>query len=291
MARALAREVLQGVQRAATEERQSIWSATSDVIDVYTTSQALDAASEVNFDPDQFVDSCDTVYIAAVAEQQASVAPLVVALIEAVRDAQCRRHRAAVVAGDDSGLPVSLVLDEIANVAPIHSLPALVSEAGGQGLHVVAALQDLSQVRSRWGSEIAGGFLSLFQHVVVLGGIRDTRTLEALSVICGEWDRPQTSTSASSSRKAWAIWSREHTESTFHSHTRQRRLVPGEIYALPPGQALYLSGAGWRLLRLAPHYAHPRWAATLAAAPEQIKVWPEPPSPPGRQVPELVPIV
>jgi type IV secretion system protein VirD4 len=277
----LAREVLQGVQRAATEERQSIWSATADVIDVYTTSPALDAASHPNFDPDQFVNSCDTVYIAAAAEQQASVAPLVVALIEAVRDAQYRRHRAAAVAGDHPGTPVSLVLDEVANVAPIHSLPALVSEAGGQGLHVVAALQDLSQVRSRWGAEIAEGFLSLFQHVLALGGIRDTRTLEALSVICGEWDRPHTSTATSSSRKAWTIWPWERTRSTSttHSHIRQRRLVPGQIYALPPGRALYLSGSGWRTIRLAPHYTHPRWQAALAAAPTQIKTWPAPPLP------------
>ncbi|MGH8930263.1 MAG: type IV secretory system conjugative DNA transfer family protein [Egibacteraceae bacterium] len=280
---ALAHEVLKGVQRAATEERQSIWSATADVIDVYTTSEALEAASRSNFDPAVFVRSTDTVYVAAAAEQQASVAPLVVALIEAIRDAQYRRHRAAVIAGDDPGPPVSLVLDEVANVAPIASLPALVSEAGGQGLHVVAALQDLSQVRGRWGPEIAEGFLSLFQHVLVLGGIRDTRTLEALSVICGEWDRPELAVSRSISRtRKPGQWRRERTRSwsAQSSFTRQRRLDPGEIYALQPGRGLYLSGSGWRMVRLAPYYAHPRWQAALAAAPQEIITWPTPPPPP-----------
>lgn len=273
----LAREVLEGVERAATEERQSIWSATSDVIDVYTTAEALQAASRSNFDPAEFVRSCDTVYIAAAAEQQASVAPLVVALIEAVRDAQYRRHRAAVIAGEHPGRPVSLVLDEVANVAPIASLPALVSEAGGQSLHVVAALQDLSQVRGRWGSEVADGFLSLFQHVLVLGGIRDTRTLEALSLICGEWDRPQMSRSRSISRaRKPGQWRRERSKSwsTSSSFTRQRRLGPGEIYGLEQGQALYLSGSGWRFVRIAAHSAHPRWRAALASAPAEIVVWP-----------------
>jgi type IV secretion system protein VirD4 len=40
-------------------------------------------------------------------------------------------------------------LDEVANIAPIHDLPALVSQAGGQGLQVMVGLQDLSQARER----------------------------------------------------------------------------------------------------------------------------------------------
>jgi type IV secretion system protein VirD4 len=42
-------------------------------------------------------------------------------------------------------------LDEVANIAPIHDLPALVSQAGGQRPQVMVGLQDLSQARSRWG--------------------------------------------------------------------------------------------------------------------------------------------
>ncbi|MGH8905265.1 MAG: type IV secretory system conjugative DNA transfer family protein [Egibacteraceae bacterium] len=253
----LASQVLEGVDRAADQERQSIWSATADVIDVYTTAEALEAATCSNFDPASFVYSADTVYIAAAAEQQNACAPLVVALIEAVRDAQYRRHRAATIAGQACWPPVSLILDEVANVAPIASLPALVSEAGGQGLHVLAAIQDLSQVRGRWGADVADGFLSLFGHVLVLGGIRDTRTLEALSVMCGEWTNHD--------QTIWRPW-----------------ISPGAIYGLASNQALYLWGASWSLIGLAPHFAHPRWRAALAAAPERLCVWdPLPASPPS----------
>jgi Type IV secretory system Conjugative DNA transfer len=247
----LASQVLQGVDRVADQERQSIWSATADVIDVYTTAEALEAATGSNFDPSAFVRSTDTVYIAAAAEHQNSCAPLVVALIEAVRDAQYRRHRAETIAGRPHGAPVSLILDEVANVAPIASLPALVSEAGGQGLHVLAAVQDLSQVRGRWGTEIADGFLSLFGHVLVLGGIRDTRTLEAFSVMCGEW------------------FNREET-------VRHRWLTPGDVYGLGDGQGLYFWGASWGQISLAPHFAHQRWRAALAAAPQRVLVWDSP---------------
>ena len=78
--------------------------------------------------------------------------------------------------------PVVLALDEVANIAPIPDLPAMVSEGGGQGLLTLACLQDLSQARGRWGSA-AEGFLSLFGTTVVLPGIGDVRTLEALSAL------------------------------------------------------------------------------------------------------------
>ena len=71
--------------------------------------------------------------------------------------------------------PVMLwALDEVANIAPIHDLPALISQAGGQRLQVMVGLQDLSQARSRWGADAAEGFMSLFQTKAVLSGIGDS---------------------------------------------------------------------------------------------------------------------
>jgi len=64
----------------------------------------------------------------------------------------------------------------------------MLSEAGGQGFQVVCVFQDISQVRRLWTAE-ADGFLSLFGAKVVLRGIADERTLEQLSLLCGEYDR------------------------------------------------------------------------------------------------------
>jgi len=77
----------------------------------------------------------------------------VVAFLETVRRATYARGTA--------WPPVLFVLDEVANIAPLPNLPALVSEGGGQGLVTLACLQDLSQARARWG-EAAEGFLTLF---------------------------------------------------------------------------------------------------------------------------------
>jgi hypothetical protein len=54
-------------------------------------------------------------------------------------------------------------LDEVANIAPLQELPQIASEGGGQGLTLLAALQDLSQARARWG-KAADGFLTLFRR-------------------------------------------------------------------------------------------------------------------------------
>ena len=96
-------------------------------------------------------------FITAPAHRQALCAPLVVGLLEQIRHATYRR-----AAKGENGLPVFLCLDEVANIAPIHDLPSLVSEAGGQGLHVLACLQDLSQARASWGEQAAEGFLSFY---------------------------------------------------------------------------------------------------------------------------------
>ena len=161
-------------------------------------------------------------------------------------------------------------LDEVANIAPIHDLPALVSEAGGQGLHVMACLQDLSQARTRWGDQAAEGFLTLFQTKLVLPGISDPRTLEALSLVLGEIDRPMPthSTGTSISTTGWlSPPTRTRSRSDGYTVTRQRRLPPGEIAAINAGNALLVTGARHRRLRLTPSHTALPWRTITQAEP------------------------
>jgi hypothetical protein len=106
-----------------------------------------------------------------------------------VRDATYVHHR-----DHATSAPTLLALDEVANIAPLPDLIPMVSEGAGQGLLVLACLQDLSQARARWG-EAATGFLSLFGATVVLPGIADLRTLRDLSALGGDHDVVTTSLS------------------------------------------------------------------------------------------------
>jgi type IV secretion system protein VirD4 len=158
--------------------------------------------------------------------------------------------------------PVYLCLDEVANIAPIHDLPALVSEAGGQKLHVMVCLQDLSQARKRWGDDTADGFLSLFQTKLILNGIADPKTLEAISLCLGEYDRQLVSHTLGRSETKEFLEPRRPSESesvTYHTQ-RQRTLSPGEIARLPPGRGLLLQGTSWGLIRTTPWHRTEPWA-------------------------------
>jgi type IV secretory pathway TraG/TraD family ATPase VirD4 len=260
---AVACDVLLGVARTDQRERSSIFSATAGVLALYNTDSARRAAGSPNFDPDQFAASADAIYITAPAHRQALCAPLVVGLLEQIRHAAYRRAAAQPTAD-----PLFFCLDEVANIAPIHDLPALVSEAGGQGLHVLACLQDLSQARARWGDQAADGFLTLFQSKLVLAGISDPRTLEALSLVLGEIDRPMRthSTGFSTSRTGWLPpTTRTRSRSDGYTVARQRRLPPGEIAAVSLGTALLVTGARHRRLRLMPYHASEPWRTITQA--------------------------
>jgi type IV secretory pathway TraG/TraD family ATPase VirD4 len=216
-------------------------------------------AAHPNFDPARFVEGADTVYVTAPAHRQALAAPLVVGLLEQVRHAVYAR-----AAAGGGGPAVLWCLDELANIAPLHDLPALVSEAGGQGLHVVACLQDLSQARARWGAA-AEGFLSLFQTRVLLGGIADVRTLEAVSLMVGEYDRRVVSHTLGRSEPVGWFKSGppSESESVAYSTTRQRVLSPGEVHQLPAGHALVLLHTQWGLVRLTPAHRCEPWAGLV----------------------------
>ena len=67
----LACSTLTGVQNTEARERSSIFSAAADALDAYTAHGALAAATNPNFNADQFVRSHETIYIHAPAEHQA----------------------------------------------------------------------------------------------------------------------------------------------------------------------------------------------------------------------------
>ena len=234
-----ASDLLAGILATEARELSGIWSTASGVLAAYRSDAALASAAAPNFDPRAFVASGDTVYVCAAGRHQDLVGPLVAGLIEAVRAAAFDRAAARLTGSEREVVPsawarteppVLLALDEVANVAPLPDLPALVSEGGGQGVLTLACFQDLSQARRRWGT-VADGFGSLFGATVVLPGVGDVRTLEAISVLCGSED----------------VWVRSESDGgRGRSHTwstrRQRRLDPDQVARGRPGHGLLLGG-------------------------------------------------
>jgi type IV secretory pathway TraG/TraD family ATPase VirD4 len=169
-----------------------------------------------------------------------------------VRDATYARARTGC-----SSPPTLLALDEVANIAPIPDLPAMVSEGAGQGLLVLACLQDLSQARGRWGGA-ADGFLSLFGTTVVLRGIGDTTTLRDISALAG--DRVVATTTINRSIGRWG----RMRPSTSVGPSRERRLPVDAIAHGTRGRALVLGPhKEVEEVTLTPSHEHSPWRELL----------------------------
>jgi type IV secretion system protein VirD4 len=239
----LAADVLAGIGATDPRESSGIWSTAAGILAAYRSERVLDLADPPNFDPATLASSADTVYVCSPSRHQELVAPIIVAFLD--------QARAGAYVRADGGPPLTLILDEMANIAPIPNLPSLLSE-GGCGVLTLGCLQDLSQARTRWGPA-AEGFLSLFGAKVVLPGIGDLATLELVSRLAGDAEVAVRGVS----RGPW--WSGGRGAPTVSwNGRRQPRLPVDAVSHQPPGTAILLSGASPPVtVRLPPWWAIP----------------------------------
>ncbi|HEY2213781.1 MAG TPA: type IV secretory system conjugative DNA transfer family protein [Acidimicrobiales bacterium] len=186
-----ATDALAGIVSTDSREQSGIWSTASGVLAAYQSDSVIATTELPTLNTSEFCQGPNTMYICSPGRRQHLFAPLVVATLGDVRDAtyECARQ-------GSSTAPTLFALDEVANIAPLPDLEKLVSEGAGQGLIVMACLQDLSQARSRWG-DAARGFLSIFGATVVMPGIADPETLRTLSALGGDMEVATTTISQS----------------------------------------------------------------------------------------------
>ena len=240
----LAADLLSGILETDAREQSGIWSTASRVLAAYRTDASIKSAELPSIDWHSFLAEPSTLYIASPADHQLHVAPLVAGLL---RDLRSHCYAAANSANANERDDVLLLLDELANIAPLHDLPALIAEGSSQGILTLASLQDLSQARARWGVE-GEGFLSLFGAKVILGGIGDRNTLTQLSTLAG--DHYLRSVSQTKRRHL----GRFIAPGTQIQMTRAPRLSPDEVASPPPGVATVFLGARAFRSHLVPCY-------------------------------------
>lgn len=261
-------DALTGIVRTDEREQSGIWSTASGVLAAYRSEAALRSSEGVEFDAAGFVAATagsGTVYVCASGQHQRHAAPLVVGLVEEVKAAAYWRSARVADRGAPStgrgGAPVLAVLDELAHIAPLRDLPALVAEGGSQGIVTLACLQDLSQARARWGA-LGDAFPSFFGTTMLMPGIADLRTLELVSALSGEHDVPVHSTTGGS---LWRSVLGGTRRSTTVSTRRERRLPVDAVAAGQPGMALGFGPKGEvGYIGLTPHHSSWPWSAIRA---------------------------
>ena len=123
-----------------------------------------------------------------------------------------------------------LNLDELPNIAPLPSLPNILSMGGGQGVITNWACQSFAQLRERYGRERSQTILTSTTYQILLGGLRDRQDLEDISALAGEYEE----------------WEESRSRAEFHGesvsqHRVRRRVLPVEVLArLPQGEAVLL---------------------------------------------------
>ncbi len=167
--------VLRSVTGTEERERSAIFSTASAALAAYRLEER---PADAGFDPLGFISSKDTLVVVASSLLQQVIAPVVVCLIDEIARACYRSAQRGRL------VQLALILDEMANIAPMPTLGSLLSEGVGQGVYVLGALQDLSQARLRW-PELVRGLFTLFGTTMVIGGIGDVATLGELEELFG----------------------------------------------------------------------------------------------------------
>jgi type IV secretory pathway TraG/TraD family ATPase VirD4 len=145
--------------------------------------------------------------------------------------------------------PLLVVLDEVANIAPLRDLDTLASTAAGMGIQLVTVCQDLAQLATRYGTDRARTIANNHRAKVILSGIGDVGTLDTLSGLAGDQAVREETVTADL---------RDGRRST-SSSVGYRRLAPSdELRRIRPGEGVLVYGhLPPAQLKLRPWYREP----------------------------------
>lgn len=167
----------------------SVWAGVRRAFDALADPRVARACSPragEGFSPEEFITNGDTLYLLGSNKATISVAPLVVALIEDIIEAG--RRLAAASPAERMPLPLTLALDEVANIAPLPSLPYVLGDGRGSGFQTFVVFQSLAQARSRWGVEEAEVIWDTCTCRMILPGSANQRDNKMISELLGEFD-------------------------------------------------------------------------------------------------------
>ncbi|WP_353113258.1 type IV secretory system conjugative DNA transfer family protein [Microbacterium sp.] len=128
--------------------------------------------------------------------------------------------------------PLLLVLDELANGAPLPALPQIVGEARGLGIRLLVGLQSSSQFEPRWGSAQMKVLRDNFPAYLLMPGVggAEKELLEAAAWSTGEEERSTSSV--------------DNVGNVSHAHDRVEAQTAAELLPRRRGQARLLTDGG-----------------------------------------------
>lgn len=191
--------------------------------------EALTPPKEESFDVESFLSSKDVLWVIS-PESEGAVASVTTMLADHVVNAA--KRMSDLVPGQRLTPPLSCVLDEAANVAPLPYIDQLYSEGPGRGIMTSAFFQDEAQVVKKWGNDTAKVIFQQSRIVYVLGGSKDAEWNERMANLSPEFEERRTS------------YTRGSTGTSTATHTERRHVLrESDVAGLQFGTAL-LAPAG-----------------------------------------------
>ncbi|MGP5220411.1 type IV secretory system conjugative DNA transfer family protein [Arthrobacter rhombi] len=181
-------------------------------------------------DTARFTDQGNTLYCLARPSMNASTAPIVTALVETITQEAVRASGRT--ASGRLAKHLSLILDEAPNTCALPSLPSLMSEGGGNGIHTWVFAQSRSQLVARWGEDGAETIVNASAARVLFGAISDNKFLNEISDLIGKEWAEHTSSSSNSGKDGTPGVT---VSKAMHLDQKMR---PDQIRKLPQGKVL-----------------------------------------------------
>lgn len=197
----------------------------------------------------KFTDGPHTLFCLARVSMNASTAPIVTALVESLVQAAIRKSASTVSGKLDVHL--SVILDEAANTCALPSLPSLMSEGGGNGIHTSVFVQTNSQLVNRWGEEGAEIIFDSAAAKTVFGGISDVKFLTKISDLIGKHWVEHTSSSSSTGKDGVP------TVNVSKSMQLDTKMRVDEIRKLPQGNVLLMYREIEAVVQVVPYWERP----------------------------------
>ena len=246
---------LRGAQNGAVETRDGIYqtarTAAKCLNDEAITAWVTPARDRPVYDPAEFADSTDTLYL--LSKSRSAAAPLIAALTDTTMRAAERR---AEQSGGRLDPPLPVILDEAANICRITDLPDLYSHLGSRGIVPVTILQSYEQGITVWGEHGMAALWGAATKKLIGAGCDSPRLARDLSTFIGQHDVPVRGVSYQDGRPGENV-----------SLRRQEILDAAGIRALEPGSAILLAtGIKPALITLRPWHRSPDAARIAACA-------------------------
>jgi type IV secretion system protein VirD4 len=219
--------MLASVDQRPERERGTVFSTVMRIFNVFTERAVAESAMSSRFDAEAFLRRRGTLYLCTPRQTPERVASLFVGILMtvvtaayALSDAEPQRRHSA---------SLGLFLDELANVVPIEDLPALASQGAGRGVMLMSIVQDLSQLRARYGTDRANTILNNHGCKIILPGISDPETSEVLGKLIGRSEYTEQQVSLGADGRISRSYSTRHDTMATPDTLRQLRAGSGIV--------------------------------------------------------------